>query len=54
MNYNTAMHKAQILPVILIVFDVITAIVYVKYKDWSHVGYWISAAAITFFATFKI
>jgi hypothetical protein len=46
--------KQQILPALLIVFDIVTAVVYCKYKDWSHVGYWISAAAITFFATFKL
>jgi hypothetical protein len=44
----------QILPAALIVIDIVAACFYVPVKDWSHVGYWICAAGITFFATFKV
>jgi hypothetical protein len=44
----------QILPAVLIVIDIAAALIYLPSKDYSHVGYWFSAAAITFFATFKI
>lgn len=39
-------------PSILIVLDVLAAVVYVWDGDWRHSGYWVSAALITFFATF--
>lgn len=48
------MTSQQVLPIVLIFIDIAAAIVYIPTKDFSHVGYWVSAAAITFFATFKI
>ena len=42
----------RIFPTILIILDVAAALMYVPAGDWRHAGYWISAAFITYFATF--
>jgi hypothetical protein len=42
----------KIFPTILIVLDVCAALAYVPAGDWRKIGYWISAAAITFFVTY--
>jgi len=39
----------KLFPTILIVLDVAAATVYGLHNDWARVGYWISAACITFF-----
>jgi hypothetical protein len=45
------MQKQLILPILLMAIDVWAAIVYACVGDWKHVGYWLSAAAITLFVT---
>ena len=42
----------KLFPTILIILDILAAGVYCFDGDWRHTGYWISAALITFFATF--
>jgi hypothetical protein len=46
------MEQTKILPTVLIVIDIMAALVYLKCGDYKHFGYWVSAACITFFATF--
>jgi hypothetical protein len=41
----------KLFPTILIILDIGAAAVYAFHKDWARAGYWIAAAAITFFAT---
>jgi hypothetical protein len=41
----------KIFPTILIVLDVFAALAYVPSGNWRMIGYWASAAAITFFVT---
>ena len=43
--------KQQILPALLIIIDVGAAIGYFP-DDWRKVGYWISAAVLTYCVTF--
>ena len=40
-----------IFPVILVALDVAAAVVYATHGEWARVGYWVSAAMITVFAT---
>lgn len=44
--------STKIFPVALMFLDLGAAIVYAYHQDWMRFGYWISATAITFFATF--
>lgn len=42
----------KLFPTILIALDIVAAIIYLKHGDIRHFGYWMSAAAITGFATY--
>lgn len=42
----------KVFPTILIILDVLAAGMYVSSGDWRKIGYWASAAAITFFVTY--
>ncbi len=49
------MSKSQIFPAILILLDIGAAVVYLAAdRDFNRCGYWLSAACITFFATFQL
>jgi len=39
-------------PTILIILDIAAALMYVPAGDWRHIGYWLCAAALTFFITY--
>ncbi|MGH6683737.1 MAG: hypothetical protein ACRECA_07405 [Pseudolabrys sp.] len=43
---------ARILPSIMLVLSLASATVYFIDGDWRRGGYWLSAAALTFFVTF--
>jgi hypothetical protein len=44
--------SVKLFPTILIILDLCAAAFYAVNGDTRHCGYWISAASITFFATF--
>jgi len=46
------MNKAQMLPTLLIVIDIVCASVYLADGDWRKVVYWTAAASLTFVVTF--
>jgi hypothetical protein len=46
------MTKTQMFPTVLILLDVCAAVMYVPKGDWRHIGYWLSAALLTYFVTF--
>ena len=46
------MTRTQILPTLLIVIDVLSAVVYATASDWRRVIYWAAAAALTASVTF--
>ena len=41
----------KLFPTILIALDVCAALVYAYFGEWPRVGYWLSAASISVFAT---
>jgi len=45
------MNITHIIPIILIILDIGSAVVYAFSGKWLHTGYWISAALITTFVT---
>jgi len=45
------MQTTYIIPIILIILDIGSAIIYAFSGKWLHAGYWISAALITTFVT---
>jgi len=45
------MKREQIFPLILILIDLCAALGYLPTGDWRRVGYWISAACLTYFVT---
>lgn len=45
------MKAAYVMPGTMMVLSVGAAIVYLSQGDWRRAGYWLAAAAITFFVT---
>jgi len=46
------MTRVQILPTVMIVISLASAVVYMPSGDWRSVMYWVSAAFLTFSVTF--
>ena len=46
------MTKQQILPSLLMLIDLASALVYLSAGDWRKVGYWTSAAILTYCVTY--